>query len=257
MYLENIENLKNYDKVSIKCDICPFEDRILLISSIRNIKTHGFYSCKKCASKKAAKSRLQNSKEYWTEEKRIEHGKIIADSEKYRESIKLSDLTGEKNPMFGKTHSEKTKTQMAKSRTGKIQSKYTIEKRANTIKEKREADIQSGKKTIKSVNYMVKYHINSVYRWTFRVLERDSFKCTECGSSENLDAHHKTPFSKIIKELLLNIKFDTDLEKYNFLIGQEKLIDINLHNGICLCRPCHKQVHLNWGSHDAKTKIKG
>jgi hypothetical protein len=71
----------------------------------------------------------------------------------------------------------------------------------------------------------------------------------KCQDKNNLDAHHIKPISKIIKRLTNNIFFKDEVEKFNFIINHCDIIDNNLHNGITLCRSCHKKAHKNWGSH--------
>jgi len=58
-----------------------------------------------------------------------------------------------------------------------------------------------------------------VRKWRKRVLERDGFKCVECGNKENLEAHHILPWSTF-----------PDLRT-----------DIN--NGKTLCNECHAGEH--------------
>jgi hypothetical protein len=154
--------------------------------------------------------------------------------------------------MYGKIASKETRLKMTISRTGKKQSIETINKRRETTRQRHEEKIQSGIKMIHSVNYELKRYINGICKWSFRVFERDNWKCTKCNSTANLDAHHIKPFSAIIKESLINTNFKTDLEKYNYLKTIPELIDNELINGTTLCRKCHKEIHLNWGSHNPK-----
>jgi hypothetical protein len=58
-----------------------------------------------------------------------------------------------------------------------------------------------------------------VRNWRAAVLERDQFECQECGSTDNLHAHH------------INRWID----------APELRIDID--NGLTLCQPCHQAVH--------------
>jgi len=55
--------------------------------------------------------------------------------------------------------------------------------------------------------------------WSSKVIERDGNKCTKCGATEKLHAHHLIPWNEN-KEL----RFDLD-------------------NGICLCISCHMRKH--------------
>jgi 5-methylcytosine-specific restriction endonuclease McrA len=50
-----------------------------------------------------------------------------------------------------------------------------------------------------------------------QVLERDSWRCQECGSLENLQVHHLQPRTKLGGDILANL--------------------------ITLCAPCHRKRH--------------
>lgn len=59
-------------------------------------------------------------------------------------------------------------------------------------------------------------------KWRKDVFTRDGFKCTKCGSTQNIQAHHVIPWAETAaqKELRFDIK-----------------------NGITLCRMCHLLAH--------------
>lgn len=52
-----------------------------------------------------------------------------------------------------------------------------------------------------------------------KVLERDNYTCQKCGSTENLEVHHKKPYAKYPK------------------------LRTVVSNGITLCKECHKKEH--------------
>jgi len=54
--------------------------------------------------------------------------------------------------------------------------------------------------------------------WSRQVIERDGNKCTECGATEKLHAHHLIPWNEN-----KDLRFDLD-------------------NGICLCSSCHTKA---------------
>lgn len=56
-------------------------------------------------------------------------------------------------------------------------------------------------------------------RWRNATLETDGHKCTRCGATENLEAHHLDLFSKNKAA-----RFDPD-------------------NGVTVCQQCHKDIH--------------
>lgn len=97
----------------------------------------------------------------------------------------------------------------------------------------------------------IKWHLHSNVNWYRRVYERDGFKCVKCGGNKpKLDAHHIFPLSQLVKKLTEGKSFVSDKEKYDWLIQQPEILDLELTNGITLCRVCHKKEHKNWGSHN-------
>jgi hypothetical protein len=61
---------------------------------------------------------------------------------------------------------------------------------------------------------------NYKYRqWRSEVIARDGFRCTECGGTEDLVAHHIKPFASY------------PLERFE------------VSNGITLCARCHRKTH--------------
>ncbi len=72
---------------------------------------------------------------------------------------------------------------------------------------------------VKIVGFSAKRNSTETKAWRRKVLERDSYQCTECGSKHNLHAHHIMPWSKYPSERLV------------------------LDNGITLCTPCHLEAH--------------
>ena len=78
-----------------------------------------------------------------------------------------------------------------------------------------------------------------------KVLERDYYKCTKCGSKKNLHVHHKVYFSDILKRILKeNPTLDpiTDInELYNIAIKDKEFN--SLDNLITYCKDCHWKEH--------------
>lgn len=175
----------------------------------------------------------QCTPEYWTEERKKIHGERVK-TDKYREGIKNRNCSGVHNSMFGKKLTESTRQKMSIARTGKTGSNAT--------------NWQGGKM---SVARLVKGFIHRTSNWYKRVYQRDGFKCSVCGSKTKIDAHHIKSISRIIKDLTKGITFESSQDKVAWLIKQPEVIDTELHNGITLCRLCHKKAHKNWGSHEA------
>ena len=74
----------------------------------------------------------------------------------------------------------------------------------------------------KSRAYKTGYWSVEYKNWRREVFIRDSFKCTRCGYSSYVEAHHLKPFS-----LNLDLRYDVS-------------------NGTTLCRKCHKDTHKDW-----------
>ncbi len=246
--VRNEKNFKVKDIVELICDKCGGTCKTTLKIVRKKRKKFGMDLCNKCSRSRGASIRPQNKKEYWTEKAKSDLGTSIKESEKYKEGILNRKMTGENNSMFGKKHKDSTKEKMSISRTGKIQSKETIEKRVTKIKEINRLKLI--KKNFIDVNKQVRGYLHSEIDWYGRIYKRDNYKCQVCNSGGRLDAHHIIPLSKIIKELTENKNFETELEKYDYLITEPSVLDKDLKNGIALCRKCHREIHKNWGSHN-------
>jgi len=227
---------KVIEYLDCECDMCgkEFNRTLKSIRASRKRRSSDKDYCQSCSYKITIKP--QQTKEYWTEEKRKEHSNIMKNSLKYQESIKGRKLFGAKNGMYGKKHSVITLKKMSNSR------KYKIGENATAWK--------GGKLSLVK---RVKGYIHRKYNWYKRIYIRDNFKCVECNSNKKIEAHHIIPIVKLVKILLEkadkeNIIFKNDDEKLLWLIEQPEIIDKNLENGITLCRECHKEKHNNWGS---------
>lgn len=229
----DIINLKVSESVDVVCDECGK----IYKRTIKNIKKSRFKFnkdiCISCAAKLSLSKKPQCSKDFWNLDKKEIHSKSIKNSENYYNSIKnRPDISGEKNPMYGKKHLDVTKKKMSTARTGKIGEKSTAWK--------------GGKL---SITRLVKGYQNR-NGWYKMIYERDGFKCVKCGSKNKIEAHHIKPIKEIVDEY--KDKFDNNNELYLFLISLDIIIDSDLKNGITLCRECHIKEHINFGSHFPK-----
>lgn len=102
----------------------------------------------------------------------------------------------------------------------------------------------------RSLNNQVKAAVYKRYGWQTRIYERDGWKCVECHSTKQLDAHHTVPFSALLKAIIQPPNLVGD-ELTNWLADHPTLVNAE---GITLCRPCHRAVHKNWGSHYPESK---
>lgn len=236
------------EKIEIKCDKC----NKILFKCVRNIfytrNKFGGDFCKSCISLLTLSKKPQCHSEYWLDPKiKEKHSLSVKNSEKYKEARKHIDVSGEKNGMFGKNHSDDTKKTMSIARIGKKQSKATIEKRIKSLR-----NLYKNRE-IKGLCKTIKGFLHSNLKWYKRIYERDGFRCVECGGNKpRIDAHHIIPLNKIVKDLVSNKIFLSNREKYEWLIQQPQIIDLDLTNGMTLCRICHKLKHKNWGSHNIK-----
>lgn len=237
MLLYDISNLKVVNIVDIICDNCNSTFK----RTIKNLKTsrrkwEGKDICKSCSCKLTINKKPQCSKKYWSDDTiKEKHGSSIKNSEKYKTGIiNREDISGVKNPMFGKKHKKETIEKMSISRTGKTGEKSTAWK--------------GGKL---SITRLVKgfQHRNGWYK---KIYERDNFKCVNCESKNKIEAHHIKPIKQIIDEN--KPLFNNQDELYLYLINLDIILDENLENGITLCRVCHKKEHINFGSHYPITK---
>lgn len=230
---DDLENYRADDYVLCKCDDCGKRlSRLKKGVRLSRMKNEGKDRCSSCSAK--AHPRPQCSKSYWENpEIKKRHGASIRASRIYYEAISHRDMSGEKNGMTGKHHSVETVMKMSRSRKGKIGVNATAWKGGKT-----------------SLNKRVKSYITRS-GWYKGVFERDNWICQECGSKKILDGHHIKAFSVLIKEALKDTNFETDDEKYLYLISREEIVDVSFKNGITLCRVCHGKAHgRKWGSHE-------
>jgi len=241
MFMINIEGLQVKIKVAVKCDDCGKINnrRISSVKASRKKREIDKDYCVNCAAKIASRKNPQCGKDFWqNEERKRNHSKSIKSSVLYYNAIaNRPSLKGENNPMWGKRHTEKTKNKMSKSRIGKTGENATAWK--------------GGKK---SLNQRVKSALQRKNKWFHKVMDRDKCICQHCGATKNLDAHHISPISTIIVNLLKENTFVTESEKIDWLIIQPEIADKDLKNGLTLCRTCHKKIHQNWGSHEPQIR---
>lgn len=213
------------EKIEAICAVCNRVCSVSRGSYQQGMKRNGFYRCANCSP--------QRSKKYWeSTDRKLKHSEKIKSSTLYYAAVAQRDLSGERNGMFGKTHSIDAINKMSKSRTGKIGKKATAWKGGKYSFTKR-----------------VKRILHTRYDWFSRVLNRDNYVCQWCNASDQLDAHHIEPVVCLIEKITKEISFKDEDEKLEWVIVQPCIEDKMLNNGITLCRTCHKKAHSNWGSH--------
>ncbi len=212
------------------CDICGKQKELKEKSFLSNKeRNNGKYICAGCKFKLVP--RPQNQKGFWSQPHLQEKLRnAMKHSDKFKESRKVvsEKLCGEGNPMFGLSHTTETRAKMSNSRKGKFGENATAWKGGS-----------------RSLNAQVKSAVYKRHNWHQKIYERDQWKCVECGSTKQLDAHHTIPFSVLLKRLLETTTLIGD-ELIDWLADHPILVEAD---GQTLCRCCHRLAHKNWGSH--------
>lgn len=220
------------EKLPVRCDECGFvfERTKKLVITGRKRWANDF--CHACTARFGAAKRPQNSSTFWADDDRkAMHSQAMIDSPAYRAAILARDQSGYSNGMFGKNHTEETRRKMSVARTGKLGENATAWKGGSN-----------------SVVRRVKKCLQTRHRWFSRIFERDGSVCRRCGE-KGKDAHHIEPIACIVRRLSADQQFETTDHQVEWLLEQPEIIDVGLLNGECLCRPCHRLAHPNWGSH--------
>jgi len=233
MVFISITSIIGKNVIEVICDNCSsvYQRSWQKVKDSRKSRKSTKDYCYACTHKLAAKSRPQCTKEFWDGNKRKEHSTKVKTDTYYAGVLNRGDC----NNMRGKKHTLESKQKMSISRTGKIGVNATGWKGGKT-----------------SLTNRVKSGIQRQFNWFHCVMNRDGCRCQHCGDNKRLDAHHIIPIASIIVRLLKTNTFLTDDEKLIWLLQQPEIVDNELKNGITLCRACHKNVHIHWGSHNSK-----
>lgn len=232
-----LENAKYHDILDVECDACSTIYKRRKRDVLKSRAIFDKDVCRSCAATIASKSKPQCSSEGWSAAKRQTHGAIMRESPAYREGLaRRPSVSGSSNPMFGKRASDQTRAKMRQSRLGKLGPNATAWRGGRT-------------------RFLARLRrlLETRYRWYSRVVDRANHSCERCGGPGK-EGHHLKPIGEIVPKLLKGRNFSTDEEALEWLLTQETLVDADLSNGICVCRPCHKNEHLNWGSHEPQTR---
>lgn len=112
---------------------------------------------------------------------------------------------------------------------------------------------------ISSLNHTCRAYPRLYKEWKLPVLAKSQFACVECGSKNNLQAHHdKERFAVILRKLAEQFGWEQALTKY-INPDHKELLDlkfqiceavVNYHvqhsvSGVALCENCHKALHPN------------
>lgn len=139
---------------------------------------------------------------------------------------KISEKTrGEKNPFYGKHHSEKTKMKISQAQKN---SNRNLKGQANP----------AWRGGVTPITVQIK-NSNIYQEWRQQVFIRDDFTCQKCGiKGGSLNAHHKKSFSILLKEVKNCLPL---LSLYDGAMTYSPLWE--LHNGVTLCKKCHYGLH--------------
>lgn len=140
--------------------------------------------------------------------------------------IRNRNVTGNKNPMFGRVHSEETREKIRQKAIGRKMSNETKTKisRASIGKPRpwrQGANNQNWKGGVTAANAKIRaaFQKSPEYKaWKKAVLERDGGACVKCDAIVNVQAHHIRSFIDY-PELRLDVA-----------------------NGETLCVPCHRKT---------------
>lgn len=83
--------------------------------------------------------------------------------------------------------------------------------------------------------------------WVRPIMERDNFKCQNCGTKRDLEVHHIKPFRMILLEASqkehLNLNDFHSFTDEEFERLRNTIVEMHtLNDGITLCKNCHKMV---------------
>lgn len=112
--------------------------------------------------------------------------------------------------------------------------------RSDTFKRNKHPNWQGGLTPIHlSIRHSKKYA-----DWRQTIFIRDNFTCKECGNKQsgNLNAHHKKPFSILLKEAQEYLPL---MDIYEAVMTYTPIWDLD--NGITLCKDCHEKKHCKDG----------
>lgn len=133
--------------------------------------------------------------------------------------ILVGSLKGNKNPMFGRNHTEEAKE---KDRTAHIGRKATLETRKKMSEARMGDKNPMWKGGIYHDDKAAFYASVGYKHWRESIIDRDNNICQECGNTtDKKHAHHILPWR------------DYPEIKYS----------LNIDNGITLCVKCHRQTY--------------
>lgn len=222
-------------KITAICDLCGKEKIIKYQDYYKSIKSHGIYTCAKCSHLKTKLTCLDK----YGGISPLSNSQVI----KKREESNLNKY-GVANP-FNKNAPDEIKTKIKETMLNKygvenifqntnyIQQK-TIEKygvpQHFMLESQKEKYLYGKKNHNYNHNLSPEYRVNrrtlpEHTKWRNEVYKRDNYTCKICGYNKGhiLEAHHIFSYKAY--------------PEHRF----------NIHNGITLCKECHKKFHDMYG----------
>lgn len=95
-----------------------------------------------------------------------------------------------------------------------------------------------------SINNLVRANKRLYDEWIYPILQRDEFKCVECGNTKKLEVHHNKETMSEILSKYVDKDFEYDFDEKREIMN--KVIDYHISNqigGKTLCKECHCKLH--------------
>lgn len=163
-------------------------------------------------------------------------------------------LRKEEHPLWGKHHSEETRTMMSEAKKRLYESGWKVWNYGKHLSEETKEKIRKARAKQKNIprgenHYFwrggispLKKRLATCFRrrqWRRAVFERDRFTCQQCGvRGGHLEADHIVPLYMILK--------GNKITTFEEAMQCESLWDVN--NGRTLCLLCHRKTE-TWGRH--------
>ena len=162
-------------------------------------------------------------------------------SEKTREKMRINN-SGDKNPFYGKRHTEESKNKNSNSHRKENLSQETLDKMSKSGKGKHSErkgipgplgkNAYHWKGGITGLTFQIR-NSDRYDSWRTSVFERDNYICQKCGMvGRILNAHHTKRFAIILQEY--------NITTFEAALNCSELWETN--NGTTLCKSCHDKI---------------
>lgn len=159
------------------------------------------------------------------------------------------NMTGEKNPAYGKHPSETTKVKLRERHAGMTGKNHSDATKLIISKHRRHKNCGKENPNWKGGKTSLYFGIRQLpeYKdWQMDVFKRDNFTCVSCHQVGGwLEVHHIKPFKEILKEYSIQSIIEAQLCKMLWA----------RYNGVTLCKSCHAVID-PWRMIKGKRKIR-